>query len=135
MSKSYTESDYDPFIGKSGSSNKGLVQLPNAEDIDPMAFLNSLAAGGYMMKPVWDIRSCRTAAVSSGRSSSSQLTRTWASNSAGPVTQLPTAPTETARPHRSSAASRSASTSVSFTPAPTLRAAGALATASIAAWT
>jgi hypothetical protein len=53
MSKHYTEADYDPFIGKPGESNKGLLPLPNAEDIDPLAFLNNLASDGHMMQPKW----------------------------------------------------------------------------------
>lgn len=51
--KRYTEADYDPFIGKSGSSNKGLLPLPNAEDIEPLGFLNDIAARGHMMLPKW----------------------------------------------------------------------------------
>lgn len=51
--KSYTKADYEPFIGKSGSSNRGLKPLPNAKDVDPLAFLNDLAARGHMMEPVW----------------------------------------------------------------------------------
>lgn len=53
MRKGYTETDYDPFIGKPGVSNQGLLPLPNAEDIDPLAFLNDLAAFGHMMLPKW----------------------------------------------------------------------------------
>lgn len=52
--KEYTqEDDYAAFIGKSGQANKGLKPLPNAEDIDPLKFLNDLAARGHMMTPVW----------------------------------------------------------------------------------
>lgn len=51
--KSYTKADYEPFIGKSGSANRGLKPLPNAKDVDPLAFLNDLAARGHMMEPVW----------------------------------------------------------------------------------
>lgn len=51
--KTYTRDDYAPFIGKSGSPNKGLHPLPNATDVDPMQFLQDLAARGHMMEPVW----------------------------------------------------------------------------------
>lgn len=51
--KRYTLEDFAPFIGKSGSSNLGLLQLPNATDLEPISFLNTLAAGGHMMEPVW----------------------------------------------------------------------------------
>jgi hypothetical protein len=50
--KHYTEEDYRPFIGPSGSSINPLA-LPNAEDVNPLDFLNTLAAGGHMMQPVW----------------------------------------------------------------------------------
>jgi hypothetical protein len=53
MSKRYTREDYDPFIGKSDSSNRDLKPLPNAEDVEPLLFLNDLAARGHMMTPVW----------------------------------------------------------------------------------
>ncbi len=51
--KTYERSDYDPFIGKSGSANKDLKPLPNAEPVEPLRFLNDLAARGHMMTPVW----------------------------------------------------------------------------------
>jgi hypothetical protein len=51
--KVYTRDDYDPFIGKSGSPNRDLKALPNVRDVDPIAFLNDLAARGHMMEPVW----------------------------------------------------------------------------------
>jgi len=51
--KDYTMEDYAPFVGKSGSANQGLKPLPNAEDVDPLKFLDSLASGGHMMTPVW----------------------------------------------------------------------------------
>ncbi len=51
--KTYTESDYEPFIGKSNGDNRGLAPLPNAEDADPLDFLNTLASGGNMMLPKW----------------------------------------------------------------------------------
>jgi hypothetical protein len=54
MDKKYTqEDDYAPFMGKSGQVNKDLRPLPNAEDVDPLHFLNDLAARGHMMTPVW----------------------------------------------------------------------------------
>lgn len=53
MNKTYTREDYSDFIGKSGSLNKGLKPLPNAEDVDPLSFLNDLAASGHMMEPLW----------------------------------------------------------------------------------
>lgn len=31
----------------------GELSLPNAADVEPLRFLNNLAAGGHMMKPVW----------------------------------------------------------------------------------
>lgn len=49
--KVYTRDDFAPFIGKLG--NEKLGPLPNAEDADPLEFLNALAAGGHMMTPVW----------------------------------------------------------------------------------
>lgn len=51
--KQYTREDYEPFIGKSGVPNRGLLPLPNARDVDPLQFLNDLAARGHMMTPVW----------------------------------------------------------------------------------
>lgn len=53
MSKVYTRDDFASFIGKSGSDNRDLKPLPNAKDIDPLAFLNDLAARGHMMEPIW----------------------------------------------------------------------------------
>lgn len=52
-SKSYTEDDYNAFIGKSGAVNKDLKPLPNPEPVEPLRFLNDLAARGHMMTPVW----------------------------------------------------------------------------------
>ncbi len=52
-SKIYTLADFAPFIGKQGSVNKDLAPLPNATDLDPIDFLNNLAAGGHQMEPVW----------------------------------------------------------------------------------
>lgn len=51
--KKYTRDDFAPFIGKQGAVNNGLLPLPNVEDVEPLAFLNSLAASGHMMEPVW----------------------------------------------------------------------------------
>lgn len=51
--KTYTRDDYAPFIGKIGRANDGLEPLPNAEDVDPLLFLNNLASGGHRMEPVW----------------------------------------------------------------------------------
>ena len=51
--RTYGREDYEPYIGKSGSANKGLQPLPNAEEVDPLTFLNNLASGGHMMQPVW----------------------------------------------------------------------------------
>ena len=51
--KQYTIDDYAPFIGKQGAANKGMQPLPGAEDVEPMTFLNDLAARGHMMTPVW----------------------------------------------------------------------------------
>lgn len=53
MGKGYTEADYAPFIGKAGDANRGLLPLPNAEDTEPLAFLNDLAAFGHRMLPKW----------------------------------------------------------------------------------
>lgn len=52
MSKRYTEADYDPFIGPAGSS-KNPLPLPNAEDMDPLLFMNTLASCGHMMTAKW----------------------------------------------------------------------------------
>lgn len=49
----YTKADYAPFVGKSGDANKGLQPLPNAEDVDPLEFLNTIAGGGHQMLPMW----------------------------------------------------------------------------------
>lgn len=49
--KTYTRDDFEPFIGKGGRPFP--APLPNAEDVDPLEFLNNLAAGGHMMEPVW----------------------------------------------------------------------------------
>jgi hypothetical protein len=49
--RTYTLADFDPFVGRLG--NESLSPLPNAEAVDPMAFLNNLASGGHSMKPVW----------------------------------------------------------------------------------
>ena len=51
--KRYTLNDFAPFIGKRGSANQGLAPLPNATDLEPIPFLNTLAAGGHQMEPVW----------------------------------------------------------------------------------
>jgi hypothetical protein len=51
VSKTYTLEDYQPYIGKLG--NERLAPLPNAEDVDPLEFLNNLASGGHGMTPVW----------------------------------------------------------------------------------
>jgi len=51
--RTFSREDYDPYIGKSGNSNQGLQPLPNAEDVDPIEFLNHIASGGHMMVPVW----------------------------------------------------------------------------------
>ena len=52
-SKKYTEADYEPFMRKLGRSDDKPLPLPNAEDVDPLEFLNALAAGGHMMTPLW----------------------------------------------------------------------------------
>lgn len=51
--KTYSIEDYEPFIGKSGAANKNLQPLPGALEVDPLTFLNDLAARGHMMTPVW----------------------------------------------------------------------------------
>jgi hypothetical protein len=51
--KVYTQDDYAPFIGKGGMTNAGLLALPNQTDVDPLTFLQDLAARGHMMEPVW----------------------------------------------------------------------------------
>ena len=49
MSKTYTMQDYLPFVRR---DNKPLP-LPNAEDVNPLWFLNSMAAVGHGWTPVW----------------------------------------------------------------------------------
>jgi len=45
--KTYTlENDYMPII-------KGDVDIPNAEAVDPLLFLNNLASGGHSLVPHW----------------------------------------------------------------------------------
>jgi hypothetical protein len=51
--RSFTVEDYEPYIGKSGSANKDLQPLPNAEDMNPLEMLQDIAARGHMMQPVW----------------------------------------------------------------------------------
>ena len=53
VNRTFGREDYEPYVGKSGNSNPGLQELPNAEDVDPIEFLNHLASGGHMMQPVW----------------------------------------------------------------------------------
>lgn len=48
--RKFSREDMNPFIGN-GSGK--LAPLPNAEDVDPLAFLNNIAAGGHHMLPVW----------------------------------------------------------------------------------
>lgn len=50
--KVYTIEDYRPFLAHSGESRTPLP-LPNAEDVNPLWFLNVLASGGHTMEPVW----------------------------------------------------------------------------------
>lgn len=52
MSKHYTRADFDPFIGD-GTSKHQPQPLPNTKEVDPLVFLNDLAARGHMMEPVW----------------------------------------------------------------------------------
>lgn len=55
MSKHYTIEDYRPYIGD-GRSGRDIAQplpLPNATDVDPLRFLQDLAARGHMLQPVW----------------------------------------------------------------------------------
>jgi hypothetical protein len=49
--RTFDREDYNPYIGKLG--NERLQPLPNAEDVDPIEFLNHIASGGHMMQPVW----------------------------------------------------------------------------------
>ena len=49
--RTYSMADYEPYIGKLG--NERLLPLPNAEDVNPLEFLNHLASGGHGMTPVW----------------------------------------------------------------------------------
>lgn len=49
----YTVEDYEPFMRKMGRSDDLPLPLPNAEDVDPLEFLNTLAASGHMMTPLW----------------------------------------------------------------------------------
>jgi hypothetical protein len=51
--KKYTEADFAPFIKKQGISSDMPLPLPNAEEVDALFFLNSLAAHGHMMTPMW----------------------------------------------------------------------------------
>lgn len=45
--KSYTlDTDYAPII-------KAEVEIPNAENVDPLLFLNNLASGGHSWVPKW----------------------------------------------------------------------------------
>lgn len=47
MSKTFTiEADYKPIL-------TGDAPLPNAESVDPLAFLNNLASGGHSLTPHW----------------------------------------------------------------------------------
>ncbi len=52
MNKTYTIDDYKPYIGDGRSAEKPLP-LPNAKDVDPMNFLQNLAAVGHGWQPVW----------------------------------------------------------------------------------
>lgn len=52
--RTFSREDYAPYIGKNdGSMYRVLQPLPNAEDVDPLQFLNNLASGGHMWTPVW----------------------------------------------------------------------------------
>jgi hypothetical protein len=53
MGKQYTEADYEPYMRKMGRSDDKPLPLPNATIIDPLEFLNALAATGHMMTPIW----------------------------------------------------------------------------------
>lgn len=45
--KTYTiETDYAPIL-------KGDIDIPNAEDVDPLLFLTNLASGGHSWVPQW----------------------------------------------------------------------------------
>lgn len=47
MGKTFTiEDDYKPFV-------TGATPLPNAEPVEPLSFLNNLAAGGHSLTPHW----------------------------------------------------------------------------------
>ncbi|NLS03580.1 hypothetical protein HGP14_09440 [Rhizobium sp. P32RR-XVIII] len=47
MQKTYTlEEDFAPIL-------KGDIDIPNAEDVDPMLFLSNLASGGHSWVPKW----------------------------------------------------------------------------------
>jgi hypothetical protein len=48
--RTFTRENFNLIIGLGGGK---LDPLPNAETVDPIAFLNSLAAGGHHMQPVW----------------------------------------------------------------------------------
>lgn len=50
--KRYTREDHNPFIGD-GHSAHPIDALPNPKDVDPLYFLNDLAARGHMMTPEW----------------------------------------------------------------------------------
>lgn len=53
QNRKFTVEDYAPYIGKMGSEKRQLLPLPNAEDVDPLAFLNNLASVGHMWDSVW----------------------------------------------------------------------------------
>lgn len=49
--RTFDRKDYEPYIGKLG--NERLAPLPNTVDVDPVHFVNHLAACGHMTEPVW----------------------------------------------------------------------------------
>jgi hypothetical protein len=51
--RKWQDEDLTPYIMVGSGYQRTLLPLPNAEDVDPMEFLNNLAAVGHGLKPVW----------------------------------------------------------------------------------
>lgn len=49
--RKFSKADFEPYIGRQG--NERLAPLPNAENVDPLEFLNTLAAVGHTLQPLW----------------------------------------------------------------------------------
>jgi len=49
--RKWQDEDFTPYIGRLG--NEKLLPLPNVEDLDPLQFLNNLAAIGHMLQAKW----------------------------------------------------------------------------------